>query len=59
MKLNANFDNLVDSYLFAEVENRVSAYKRLNPDKNIIKLGIGDVTLPLCPAVVEDRKSVV
>lgn len=59
MKLNANFDNLVDSYLFAEVENRVSAYKRLNPDKNIIKLGIGDVTLPLCPAVVEAGKRAV
>ncbi len=59
MKLNANFDNLVDSYLFAEVENRVSAYKRLNPDKNIIKLGIGDVTLPLCSAVVEAGKRAV
>lgn len=59
MKLNANFANLKDSYLFAEVENRVAAYKKRNPDKNIIKLGIGDVTLPLCSAVVEAGKRAV
>lgn len=59
MKLNKNFDNLKDNYLFAEVENRVSAYKAKHPEKNIIKLGIGDVTLPLCPAVIEAGKRAV
>ena len=53
MKINRNFENLQDSYLFAEVENRVTAYKKAHPDKDIIKLGIGDVTLPLCSAVVD------
>ena len=59
MKLNKNFDNIKDSYLFAEIENRVSAYKAAHPDKNVIKLGIGDVTLPLCPAVIEAGKRAV
>lgn len=56
MKLNKNFDNLKDSYLFAEVENRVAAFKAANPDADVIKLGIGDVTLPIAPAVVEAGK---
>ena len=59
MKLNKNFAELKDSYLFAEIENRVAAYKKENPDTNIIKLGIGDVTLPLCSAVVEAGKRAV
>ena len=53
MRLNKNFDLLKDNYLFAEVENRVAAYKAAHPDKDIIKLGIGDVTLPLCSVVVD------
>ena len=53
MKLNQNFKNIKESYLFAEVADRTGAYAKLNPDKKILKLGIGDVTLPLAPAVIE------
>lgn len=53
MKLNQNFKNIKESYLFAEVADRTNAYAKLNPDKKILKLGIGDVTLPLAPAVIE------
>ncbi|MDR1094517.1 MAG: LL-diaminopimelate aminotransferase [Clostridiales bacterium] len=53
MKINANFFNLKDDYLFATVADKVAAYKRANPGKDVIRLGIGDVTLPLPPAVVK------
>lgn len=56
MKVNANFDNMVPSYLFAEIAKRVNAYTEENPDKKVIKLGIGDVTLPLAKTVVEAMK---
>ena len=52
MKLNNNYRNLKESYLFSEVARRVSAYAAEHPDRKIIKLGIGDVTRPLAPAVV-------
>lgn len=50
---NKNFDDLQNNYLFAEVAKRVKNYKSSHPTANIISLGIGDVTLPLCPAVVK------
>ena len=56
MKINHNYDNLVPSYLFAEIASRTNAYIKANPDKKVIKLGIGDVTLPLTPIVVEAFK---
>ena len=56
MKINSNFDNLVPNYLFAEIAGRTSKYISENPDKKIIKLGIGDVTLPLAPVVVDALK---
>lgn len=56
MKINRNYDNLVPSYLFAEIASRTNAYIKANPDKKVIKLGIGDVTLPLAPVVVEALK---
>lgn len=56
MKINANFDNLVENYLFAEVASRTAKYVKENPDKSVIKMGIGDVTLPLAPVVVETMK---
>lgn len=59
MKINTNFRNLQNNYLFAEVENRVAAFQKAHPDKNVIKLGIGDVTLPLCSAAVEAGKRAV
>ena len=56
MKINSNFDNLVPSYLFAEIAKRTNRYIQENPEKKVIKLGIGDVTLPLAPIVVEALK---
>ncbi|MDE7439489.1 MAG: LL-diaminopimelate aminotransferase [Clostridia bacterium] len=53
MKLNSNFKNIKESYLFAEVAKRTCDYAKAHPDKKIIKLGIGDVTLPLAPAVIK------
>ena len=52
MKLNNNYNNLEESYLFSTVAKKVSEFAQNNPDKKIIKLGIGDVTLPLCSAVI-------
>ena len=59
MKLNSNFKSIKESYLFAEVADRISAYSKAHPDKKIIKLGIGDVTLPLVPAVIEEMHKAV
>lgn len=53
MKLNKNFELIKDSYLFAMVAEKTAEYLKKNPDKKLIKLGIGDVTIPLCKAVVE------
>ena len=53
MKLNKDFNNIKESYLFAEVADRTGKYIKAHPDKKIIKLGIGDVTLPLAPAVIK------
>jgi len=52
-KLNENYQNLKESYLFSEINHRVAAYTEANPDKKVIRLGIGDVTLPLSGLVVE------
>ena len=46
-KLNENYLNLKESYLFSEIAHRVNAYTAANPEKKVIRLGIGDVTLPL------------
>mgnify|MGYP000844081808 CR=1 FL=1 len=56
MKINSNFLNLEDSYLFSLIAKKVNEYKQNNPDKEIIRLGIGDVTLPLVPAVTDAIK---
>ena len=56
MKVNHDFDNLVENYLFAEVAGRTTKYTQANPDKKVIKMGIGDVTLPLAPVVVDAFK---
>lgn len=53
INVNENFLNLQDSYLFSTVAKKVSEYSEKNPDKKIIKLGIGDVTRPIVPAVAE------
>ncbi len=53
MKLNENYMNLSGNYLFADIAKRVKAFGEANPQTDIISLGIGDVTQPLCPAVIE------
>ncbi len=53
MKINANYLKLKESYLFSDIAKKTAAYKAQNPDADIIRLGIGDVTLPLCSAVVD------
>ena len=50
--INENYLKLPGSYLFAEIGRRVAAFRAANPDANIIRLGIGDVTRPLPPAVI-------
>lgn len=49
---NAHFQNLAQSYLFSEISRRVTQFQQVHPDADIIRLGIGDVTQPLPPAVV-------
>ena len=50
-KINENYRKLVAGYLFPEIGRRVRAFSEAHPDANVIRLGIGDVTLPLAPAV--------
>ena len=57
MNINTNYQNISDSYLFSTIAKKVNEFSKANPDKEIIKLGIGDVTLPLCKAVVNALKS--
>lgn len=52
-KINDNFCRLPESYLFSEVARRINAFKEANPEADVIRMGIGDVTLPLCPAAIE------
>ncbi|MBC3798557.1 LL-diaminopimelate aminotransferase [Acetobacterium tundrae] len=57
--INENYIKLPGSYLFSEIAKRVDAYKAENPDATIIKLGIGDVTRPLPPAVISSMHKAV
>ena len=52
-KINDNYLKLQGSYLFSNIAKKVSNYSQENPDKKIIRLGIGDVTQPLVPAIIE------
>lgn len=52
-KVNEDYLKLPGSYLFSNIAKKVAAYQAAHPDKSIIRLGIGDVTQPLCPAVIE------
>lgn len=56
MKINHNFDNLVPNYLFADVAKKSSEYAEAHPDKPLIRMGIGDVTLPLPKVAVDALK---
>ncbi len=56
MKINKEFANLKESYLFSEIAKRVNDYKKNNPDKTVISLGIGDVTRPIPTTVIDALK---
>ena len=53
MKINQHYLELEKSYLFTMISKKVAQFQQQHPEVDIIRLGIGDVTLPLCPAVVE------
>lgn len=55
--LNSNYGNLKESYLFSDIARRVAEFSEKNPDREIIKMGIGDVTRPLCSAVTDAMKN--
>lgn len=59
MKVNENYKNLNESYLFSTIAKKVKEFSEHNKDVEIIKLGIGDVTQPLCPAVIDALHSAV
>ena len=52
-KANQNYLRLQGSYLFSTIAKKVAAYTEANPNANIIRLGIGDVTQPLAPAIID------
>lgn len=56
IKVNKNFENIKETYLFSEIASRVRKYQEENPDKKVIRMGIGDVTLPLSKVVVDAMK---
>lgn len=58
-KINDNYLKLPGSYLFSTIAKKVNAYGTANPDKRIIRLGIGDVTQPLAPAIIESLHAAV
>ena len=58
-KINDNYQKLPGSYLFSTIGKKVSAYSAAHPEKKIIRLGIGDVTLPLAPAIIEALQAAV
>jgi LL-diaminopimelate aminotransferase len=53
MKPNYHYQDVAETYLFSNIAKKVSAYVAEHPDKNVLRLGIGDVTLPLAPAVIK------
>ncbi len=59
MKINKNYLDLQESYLFSTIAKKVNEYKANNPQSEIIRLGIGDVTLPLAPVIVDAMKKAV
>lgn len=58
-KINENYLKLPGSYLFSTIGKKVAAYTQAHPEKSIIRLGIGDVTQPLAPAIIEALHSAV
>ncbi len=58
-KINQHYRQLKDSYLFSDIACRVAAFSQAHPEKEIIRMGIGDVTLPLMPSVISSLHSAV
>lgn len=52
-KVNDNYLKLPGSYLFSTIGKKVHAFQEANPDKKVIRLGIGDVTQPIAPAIID------
>lgn len=59
MKINKNFNNLQENYLFATIASKVNDFSKANPDKKLYLLGIGDVTKPLCKSVIDSLHNAV
>ena len=59
MKINEHYHDLAESYLFSTIADKVEAYTYAHPDQEIIRMGIGDVTQPLCPAVIQAMQQAV
>ena len=57
VKINSNYLNLKEGYLFSTIAKKVKAYKEKHPDKRVISLGIGDVVLPLSEPVINALKT--
>ncbi|MCD8199137.1 MAG: LL-diaminopimelate aminotransferase, partial [Phascolarctobacterium sp.] len=57
--VNGNYCNLKESYLFADIAHKVSDFAAKHPDRKIIRMGIGDVTLPLAKCVVDAMEKAV
>ena len=57
--VNVHYLNLQDNYLFADIAKKVNAFKVMHPKADVISLGIGDVTQPLCPAVISAMQKAV
>lgn len=53
IKINNNFLNLTPSYLFTDVARKIAAFQQANPEVEVIRMSIGDVTRPICPAAIE------
>ena len=58
-KVNDNYQKLPGSYLFSTIAKKVSAFQEANPEKTLIRLGIGDVTQPLAPTIIDAMHSAV
>lgn len=59
MQINTHYLELEDSYLFSTIARKVAAYQEAHPERTLIRLGIGDVTRPLCRAVVDAMQQAV
>ena len=53
VKINENFLKLPGNYLFSEIAKKVNAFQNAHPQSRLIRLGIGDVTLPIAPVIIE------